>query len=378
MQIATQRSSLALAIALGAAALAPASAVQAKTFETAQAKFQVQVLADGLEHPWGMAFLPDGALLITERPGGLRLFRDGALQAEPLSGLPEVWDSGQGGLLDVTLHPDFPGNPWVYLSYAKPGEGGAGTAVGRGKLEGNGLRDFEVIFELPRKTGRGQHFGSRLVFDREGYLFATIGERGERDRAQDPHDPAGSVLRIHDDGTIPEDNPFADGRAGHPAVYSYGHRNPQGMALHPETGELWVQEHGPQGGDEVNLPRKGGNFGWPVVTHGEEYGGGDIGPADKPGFIAPVFHWTPSIAPSGMAFYDGTVFPEWQGDLFNGSLKFQLVSRLELDGDEVREEERFLEDAYGRIRDIEMGPDGFLYLLTDSGNGLLLRIEPAN
>ncbi|MEX2409554.1 MAG: PQQ-dependent sugar dehydrogenase, partial [Rhodovibrionaceae bacterium] len=273
---------------------------------------------------------------------------------------------------------DFPGNPWVYLSYAKPGEGGAGTAVGRGKLEGNGLRDFEVIFELPRKTGRGQHFGSRLVFDREGYLFATIGERGERDRAQDPHDPAGSVLRIHDDGTIPEDNPFADGRAGHPAVYSYGHRNPQGMALHPETGELGEEEHGPQGGDEVNLPRKGGNFGWPVVTHGEEYGGGDIGPADKPGFIAPVFHWTPSIAPSGMAFYDGTVFPEWQGDLFNGSLKFQLVSRLELDGDEVREEERFLEDAYGRIRDIEMGPDGFLYLLTDSGNGLLLRIEPAN
>lgn len=361
------------------AILALVSVLRAETtFSSDQADFRVQVLAEGLDHPWGMAFLPDGGLLITERPGHLRLYRDGALVDETISGIPEVWDSGQGGLLDVALHPGFPEQPWVYLSYARPGPGGAGTAVGRGRLEAGGLRDFEVLFDLPLKTGRGQHFGSRLVFDREGYLFVTVGERGERDRSQDPHDPAGSVLRIHDDGAIPADNPFADGTEGHPAVYSFGHRNPQGMALNPWSGEIWVQEHGPQGGDEVNITRPGGNFGWPVVTHGEEYGGGRIGPAEKPGYVSPIFHWTPSIAPSGMAFYDGEAFPAWQGDLFNGSLKFRLVSRLELDGDEVVEEERFLEDDFGRIRDIEMGPDGLLYLLTDSGNGLLLRLEPLN
>lgn len=351
-------------------------AAQAERFTTERTEIEVSVLAEGLDHPWGMAFLPDGGLLITERSGKLRRFRDGTLLEAPVEGGPDVWNRGQGGLLDVALHPDFAENRWVYLSYSRPGEGGAGTAVARARLEDGTLRDLELLFDLPRKTTAAQHFGSRLAFDREGYLFVTVGERGARERAQDPHDPAGSVLRLHDDGSIPEDNPFADGEKGHPAVYSYGHRNPQGLALNPFTGEIWEQEHGPQGGDEINIIRPGANYGWPEVTHGEEYGGGRIGPAEAPGFVSPIHDWTPSIAPSGMAFYDGALFPEWRGDLFNGSLKFQLVSRLDLEGDDAVGEERFLEEAYGRIRDVEVGPDGALYLLTDSSDGQLLRIAP--
>ena len=359
------------AVAL-AAAQAPAAA---ETFSTQQADFRVNVLAEDLENPWGMAFLPDGGILITSKPGRLLLYRNGALRQE-IAGVPEVVDSGQGGLLDVALHPNFTEEPWVYLSYSKRGEGGAGTAVARGRLEGNRLTGVELLFELPFKTSGGRHFGSRLVFDREGYLYVTVGERGMSERSQDPHDPAGSVLRLHADGSIPADNPFADGENGHPAVYSYGHRNPQGLAMHPETGRIWEQEHGPQGGDEVNLIEKGRNYGWPEVTHGEHYGGGRIGPDSAPGFEDPKHHWTPSIAPSGMAFYSGDAFPEWDGDLFNGALKFELISRLELDGGEVVGEERFLEDEYGRIRDVETGPDGFLYILTDGGEAMLLRLEP--
>jgi glucose/arabinose dehydrogenase len=355
--------------------VAQAPAAAAETFSTQQADFRVNVLAEDLDNPWGMAFLPDGGLLITSKPGRLLLFRDGTLRGE-IGGVPEVVDRGQGGLLDVALHPNFAEQPWVYLSYAKRGDGGAGTAVARGRLDGDRLTGVELLFELPYKTSGGRHFGSRLVFDRDGYLYVTVGERGMRERAQDPHDPAGSVLRLNADGSIPADNPFADGEDGHPAVYSYGHRNPQGLAMHPETGRIWEQEHGPQGGDEVNLIEKGRNYGWPEVTHGENYGGGRIGPESAPGFEDPKHHWTPSIAPSGMAFYDGDAFPEWQGDLFNGALKFALISRLELDGEEVVGEERFLEDDYGRIRDIEMGPDGLLYVLTDGGRATLLRFEP--
>lgn len=354
------------------------SLAASETFQTEQATFDVTVMVDGLDHPWGMAFLPEGGVLITERSGVLRLFRDGELLEDPVEGVPEVWNRGQGGLLDVALHPNFAETRWVYLSYSRPGEGGAGTAVARGRLEEGRLRDLELLFDLPRKTNSSHHFGSRLAFDRDGNLFVTVGDRGERNRAQDPHDPAGSVLRIHDDGSIPEDNPFADGEKGHPAVYSYGHRNPQGLTLNSFTGEIWEQEHGPQGGDEINVIRPGANYGWPEVTAGEEYGGGRIGPDDAPGFRSPVHNWTPSIAPSGMAFYDGGLFPEWKGDLFNGSLKFQLVSRLEISGEDAVGEERFLEDAYGRIRDVEVGPDGYLYLLTDSSNGLLLRLAPAS
>lgn len=362
----------ACALALAAGATAPAGA---ETFSTEQADFRVNVLAEDLDNPWGMAFLPDGGLLITLKPGKLLVFRDGAVRQE-IGGLPEVVDRGQGGLLDVALHPEFPEEPWVYLSYAKRGEGGAGTAVARGRLEESSLTDVDLLFELPYKTSGGRHFGSRLVFDGEGYLYVTVGERGMRDRAQDPHDPAGTVLRLNPDGGIPADNPFAEGEDGHPAVFSYGHRNPQGLTMHPETGRIWEQEHGPQGGDEINLIEKGRNYGWPEVTHGENYGGGRIGPESAPGFESPKHHWTPSIAPSGMAFYSGDAFPEWQGDLFNGALKFPLVSRLELDGERVVGEERFLEDDYGRIRDIEMGPDGLLYILTDGGGAELLRLEP--
>jgi len=339
--------------------------------------FRVVTLAEGLEHPWGMAFLPDGRILISERPGRLRLVADGRLHPEPLAGLPPVAQHGQGGLLDVALHPDFATNGWVYLSYANRDAEGVGTSVGRGRLAGHALVDGQKLFDLVPRSNAGQHFGSRLVFDRDGLLYITLGDRGERQRAQDLGDHAGSVIRLHDDGTVPTDNPFY-GRAGaRPEIFSYGHRNLQGAALHPVTGELWAHEHGPQGGDEVNVVRRGRNYGWPVITYGKEYVTGfDIGPTHREGMEQPLHYWVPSIAPSGMAFYTGDKFPQWRGNLFVGSLKFRLLVRLELDGEKVIKEERLLRDHIGRIRDVRMGPDGYLYLLTDEANGKLVRLEP--
>jgi glucose/arabinose dehydrogenase len=351
-----------------------------------QATFELVTVAGGLEHPWGMAFLPNGDLLITERAGRLRLLRAGALESpragahepESIAGVPEVYASGQGGLLDVALDPEFAANQLVYLSYAAEGDGGNSTRVARARLGEGRLEDLEVIFTAEPLVSSSKHFGSRLAFDRQNHLFITVGERGQDDRAQDLDDHNGSVIRLHPDGSVPADNPFVGRADARPEIYSYGHRNPQGMAVHPESGAVWTQEHGPRGGDEVNLVRPGVNYGWPVITHGIGYSGFPVGEGThKEGMAQPVHYWDPSIAPSGMAFYTGDAFPEWQGDLFVGALKDQLLARLELDGERVVAEERLLEGAIGRIRDVETGPDGFLYLLTDERDGALYRLEPA-
>jgi glucose/arabinose dehydrogenase len=344
-----------------------------------QDPFNVVTVTDGLKHPWGMAFLPDGGILVTERPGRLRLIKEGKLDPAPIGGLPEIAARGQGGLLDVVLHPQYESNGWIYLSYVSRGKGGFGTEVMRAKLKDHRLVDRELLFRLLPKSKTGRHFGSRLVFDRAGYLFITLGDRGERERAQKLGDHAGSVIRLHDDGRIPEDNPFRSIPGAQPEIFSYGHRNIQGAALHPETGVLWTHEHGPQGGDELNIVSAGANYGWPVITYGKEYvTGWDIGEGThKEGMVQPIHVWTPSIAPSGMAFYTGDRFPGWRGSLFVGALKFQLLVRLELDGERVVKEERYLQGELGRIRDVRSGPDGYLYLLTDARDGKLIRLEPA-
>jgi glucose/arabinose dehydrogenase len=337
-------------------------------------------VVEGLEYPWGLAFLPDGRILVTERPGRLRIVgKDGKLAPQAVAGLPQVAVHGQGGLLDVALHPRFTQNDLVYLSYAARGEGGISTEVARGRLSANRLENVEVIFRQQPKSSSGRHFGSRLVFDREGYLYITLGDRGEMERAQKADDHAGSVIRLHDDGRVPADNPFVGKPGWKPEKYTLGNRNIQGAALHPRTGQLWTHEHGPQGGDEVNVIRAGVNYGWPVITYGVNYGiGTKIGEGThKPGMAQPLHYWVPSIAPSGMAFYTGDRFPAWRGDLFVGALRDQVLVRLKLDGDKIVNEERMLKNVLGRIRDVRSGPDGYLYLLTDESNGVLTRIEPA-
>ncbi|MEM7021373.1 MAG: PQQ-dependent sugar dehydrogenase [Pseudomonadota bacterium] len=341
------------------------------------ASFRVVEVAGGLEHPWGMAFLPSGDVLITERPGRLRILRNGVLDPTPITGLPEIQASGQGGLLDVALDPDFADNQLIYLSYAAFGDGGSGTHVARARLNGGALEDVEVIFEGFMGSG-GRHFGSRLVFDQDGYLYVTLGDRGDADRAQYLGDLAGKVVRLQPDGGVPQDNPFVgDGNAA-PEVFSYGHRNPQGMTVHPETGAIWLVEHGPRGGDEVNVVKEGVNYGWPVITYGRAYSGFSIGEGtEKEGMAQPAHYWVPSISPSGMAFYEGDAFPEWQGDLFVGALSGDLLARLEINGEEVTGEERLIEYTLGRIRDVRIGPDGLIYLLNDQEEGALWRLEPA-
>ncbi|MCH8998386.1 MAG: PQQ-dependent sugar dehydrogenase [Proteobacteria bacterium] len=369
---------LAIAVVVATGPLSGAlGASDGRIFESERHRFRLTVVASGLEHPWGLAFLPDGAMLVTERPGRLRVIRDGVLDPTPVSGVPEVAAVGQGGLLDVALHPRFRDNRLVYLSYAGKGRGGAGTEVARGRLSEGRLEDLEILFAVRPKSRGGRHFGSRLVFDAQGRLYITAGERGDPDRAQDPGDAAGSVIRLTEDGGIPPDNPFV-GRAGaRPEIFSIGHRNPQGLARHPETGRIWAVEHGPRGGDEVNVIEAGVNYGWPVITSGMSYAGFPIGEgSEKPGMAQPVTYWVPSISPSGMAFYTGAAFPAWRGNLFVGALSGRLLVRLELDGERVVHEERLLEELGERIRDVRQGPDGLLYLLTDAPDGALLRLEP--
>jgi aldose sugar dehydrogenase len=346
---------------------------------SAEHDFRVTIMTRGLEHPWGLAFLPDGRRLVTERPGRLRLVEaDGTLDPRPVEGLPPIAAHGQGGLLDVALHPQFAENGWIYWSYAARGAGGTSTEVARGRLVEHRLENVEVLFRQEPKSGGGRHFGSRLVFDREGYLYVTLGDRGEMERSQDMDDLAGKIVRLHDDGRIPADNPFVNQADARPEIYSLGNRNVQGAVLHPVTGELWTHEHGPQGGDEVNVIRAGRNYGWPVITYGVQYvTGTKIGEGThKPGMEQPLHVWTPSIAPSGMAFYQGDRFPRWRGDLFVGALRSQMVTRLRLDGEKVIEEEYLLEGKLGRIRDVRSGPNGYLYLLTDARNGVIARLEP--
>lgn len=333
-------------------------------------------VATGLEHPWGIAFLPDGAMLVTERPGRLRLIRpDGGKTT--ITGTPEVLASGQGGMLDVALHPDFAANRLVYLTWSKAGPGGATTALGRGRLEGSVLAGFEELFVADAWTRAAVHFGSRIVFDGRGHLFIGIGDRGAMHEAQNPANHQGTILRLHDDGRVPADNPFV-GRAGYRSeIYAYGIRSPQGMALHPETGALWENEHGPRGGDEVNLIEPGGNYGWPAITYGINYNGNIISEdTARVGMEQPLLYWVPSIAVSGMTFYTGDRFPNWRGNLFVGALAGQHIRRLVLDGTRITHQEAMLNDLGARIRQIKQGPDGHLYLLTDQSNGAVLRIEP--
>lgn len=339
------------------------------------------VVAKGLEHPWGLAFLPDGRMLVTERPGRMRIVeRDGKLN-EPLAGLPPVVAAGQGGLLDVVLHPQFASNGLVYWSFSEAGDGGAGTAVARGRLDGQRLTDVQVIFrQQPKVGGSNNHFGSRLVWSRDGkHLFVGLGDRFTRkDDAQTLDDHIGKVVRIDADGKPAADNPFAQRAGAKAEIWSYGHRNIQGAALHPGTGELWTVEHGPQGGDELNVPAAGANHGWPVITYGRNYGiGTKIGDGTERADIAPpIRHWVPtSIAPSGMAFLTSERYPGWKGHLFIGALRGAHLVRLELDGKRVVKEEQLLTDRNARIRDVRQGPDGWLYVLTDSPDGQIWRLE---
>ena len=365
---------LAAALILG---LPLAAAAESREFPSEHGKVRVSTVAEGLEHPWGLAFLPDGRMLVTERPGRLRIVAsDGTLSA-PIAGVPRVQARGQGGLLDVALHPRFAENRLVYLSFAEPGSGGASTAVARGRLEGERLHEVEVIFRQAPKVDTGFHYGSRLVFDREGKLFVSTGDRGMQDTAQDLRLGQGKLFRLNDDGTPAPGLPFADRPGTHPGVFSYGHRNIQGMDLHPQTGLLWTHEHGPRGGDEINVARAGRNYGWPVITFGVNYTGTTIGEGltEKAGMEQPLYQWTPSIGVSGMAFYNAERFPAWRGDLFVGGLALTRLERLELDGERVSHREVLIDDWNQRIRDVRQGPDGALYVLTDARNGQLARVE---
>ena len=356
-----------------------AAAERLGTYETAKQRFHLVKVADGLEHPWGLAFLPDGRMLVTERPGRLRIVDGGKLVAEPVSGVPEVWADGQGGLLDVALHPDFAENGLVYLSYASPDDDDeAATAVARGRLVSDRLEDAEELYVALPRDDNGRHFGSRLVFA-DGYLFVTAGDRGDSDRAQELDDPAGSIIRLHDDGRVPDDNPFVGTAGARPELYSVGHRNPQGMTLEAATGRIYAIEHGPKGGDELNLIEPGVNYGWPVITYGKSYMGFKIGEGThKEGMAQPVHYWVPSISPSGLTIYDADRFPAWRGSFFAGALSGELLVRLEVAGGRVVVEERMLEDLEERFRDVRQGPDGLIYLLTDHPDGMLLRMEPAD
>ena len=365
-------------LALCLALFGVAGSAAAQDFATKRGPIRVVTVAKGLDHPWAVAFLPDGRKLVTERPGQLRIVEpDGRLSA-PLGNVPAVAARGQGGLLDVVLDPDFARNRTLYLSYAEPGNGGASTAVARARLGEGRLEEVALIFRQVPKVSGSNHFGSRLAFARDGTLFVTLGERySYREQAQDLSSDLGKIVRINSDGSVPRDNPFVGRPGARPEIWSYGHRNVQGAAIHPTTGALWINEHGAQGGDEVNIPRAGLNYGWPVITLGVDYDGSKIGEGKaKAGMEQPIYSWTPSIAPSGMAFYTADAFPGWRGNLFVGSLKFGLLVRLELAGDSVALEERLLEPIGERIRDVRLGPDGKLYLLTDSSDGRLLRIDP--
>ena len=341
---------------------------------------RVETVATGLERPWGLAFLPDGRMLVTERPGRLRLVGpDGALSA-PLGGVPDVAARGQGGLLDVAIDPAFAENRLVYLSYAEPGEGNtAGTAVARGRLGDGRLENVQVIYRQQPKVQSGGHYGSRLVFGRDGTLWITQGDRQRfSEQAQELGSGIGKVVRINPDGTIPRDNPFVGREGARPEIWSYGHRNIQAAAPHPETGELWTVEHGARGGDELNRPQAGKNYGWPVITYGVNYSGTKIGEgAAREGMEQPVYYWDPVIAPSGMIFYTGDRYPGWTGSALVGSMSPGALVRLTMDGGRIVREERYLGELRERIRDVQQGPDGYVYLVTDAAEGRILRVLPA-
>lgn len=377
-----RRLAIYLASALTLFAIAPASAL-AETYKTDKVSVSAETVVGGLDHPWSLAFLPDGALLVTERSGNMRIVRNGRA-SPPVKGVPKVAATGQGGLLDVVLAPDFARTGRIFFTFSEPGKGGAGTALATAVLARDGdraaLENLTVLISMKKKTGKGQHFGSRIVITPDGKLFVTMGERGDRQRAQDFKDEAGSVLRVNADGTIPPDNPFADGKAGLPQIWSKGHRNPQGAAWDPVTQSLLTVEHGARGGDEINQPAAGKNYGWPVISYGKDYSGAKIGKGTaSKGYEQPLHYWDPSIAPSGLAAYEGDMFPEWKGDLLVGALKFETLVRLDRDEKgKIDGEERMFESAFGRIRDVRVAPDGSIYLLTDASDGEIIRLTRVN
>jgi glucose/arabinose dehydrogenase len=375
---ARRRAGALVAALLAAPALPARAQAESRTVRTALATLEVAEFARGLQHPWGLAFLPEGRMLVTERPGRLRLVEpDGRLSA-PLAGVPTVLAQGQGGLLGVVLSPAFATDRTLFLSYAERTPAGGRTAVARAEFDGSALREVRTIFRQQPDASGGNHWGGQMVFDRDGLLFVTLGDRFSlRDKAQDLGTHLGKIVRIRPDGSVPPDNPFV-GRAGAlPEIWSYGHRNVQGAALHPSTGRLWTHEHGPQGGDELNVVLAGRNHGWPIVTFGREYGTGfRIGEGtEKAGMVPPLLQWTPSIAPSGMAFYGADRIPGWKGQLLVGALAYRSLYRIELDGERVVAQERMLEGIGRRIRDVRVGPDGLVYLLTDEPEGAILRLN---
>ena len=361
---------------------APAFAAAPQELQSEQGTLEVTTVTQGLQHPWALAFLPDRqGMLVTERPGNLRVITADGKRSEPISGVPKVWAKGQGGLLDVVLSPDFKQDRLVYLSYAEGGGAGdkAGTAVGRGRLSDDlkTISDFKVIFRQEPKLSTGNHFGSRLVFDRDGYLFITLGENNDRPTAQDLDKLQGKVVRIFPDGKVPDDNPFVGQSGVRPEIWSYGQRNPQGAALNPWNGTIWENEHGPRGGDEVNIIERGKNYGWPLATHGINYSLQPIPEAkgkSVEGAVDPHHVWEKSPGVSGMAFYDADRFKPWQQNLFIGALVSQELIRLQFDGDKVVHEERLLGELKQRIRDVRQGPDGYLYVLTDDEEGSLYKV----
>jgi glucose/arabinose dehydrogenase len=350
-----------------------------KTFISDKHSYLIETVIEGLEHPWSVEFMPDKKILITERPGRLRIFVNGKL-SEPIKGLPNIKAKGQGGLLDIALDPDFSSNKTLFFSYSAGNMFGIGTEVATARLVNNELKDIKVLFKALPKSKGGRHFGSRLLLTDDNSLYITLGDRGEMDRAQDISDHAGSMIRINKDGSIPENNPFVKNSNAKPEIYTYGNRNIQGIALHPTTNQVWTIEHGPQGGDELNLMRPGINYGWPVITYGVNYGTGTkIGEGThKNRMSQPVYYWVPSIATSSLLFYNGEKFPDWKGNGFVSSLKFGQLARLEMLDNKVIQEERLINGAAGRIREVKEGPDGLLYILIDDTNGKLLRLKPYN
>ncbi len=371
-----------LGFAMGLAIAAEAAASEAPTtVKTQDVTVKVETIASGLEHPWAVAVLPDGGYLVTERPGRMRLVRDGKI-SPPIAGLPPIAARGQGGLLDVELDPGFAASRTLYFTASIAGKGGFGTAVFRAVLssEETKLSDVRRIFLMHRLSTGALQFGSRIAIARDGSLFVSLGDRYEMNRAQDFHDDAGSIIHINADGSIPADNPFADGVKALPEIWSKGHRNPQGIAFDAADGRLYTAEHGARGGDEINAPEAGKNYGWPVITYGRDYSGAEIGVGTaKKGMEQPLFYWDPSIAPGAIAVYRGRMFPEWNGDFIVTALKFALVSRLSRGTDgKITERERMFDGEFGRLRDVVVAPDGALLITTDEDDGALLRVSRAS
>lgn len=357
--------------------LAPHALAKTWSIPSEMRELQVSRVTTGLNKPWSIAFISESEWLVTERGGQLRWVLNGELQSKPVTGLPKISEQGQGGLLDVAIHPEYKENNRIYLSYAAKGKGGFGTDVLVATFKDGSLSDSKVIFSAMPKHRGGRHFGSRLAFDRNNNLYISLGDRGQRDSSQNTRMHAGSIIRLRDDGGVPEDNPFIGNAEVLDSIFSIGHRNVQGMVYDSEQDILWAHEHGPQGGDELNRIMAGQNYGWPVITYGVNYGlGTSIGEgSSKDGMQQPVTYWDPSIAPSGLAVVNSEKFPQWQGNLLVGALKFQLIARLQIENGNVVHEERLLEGQFGRIRDVRQGPDGNLYFLTDSADGAIFRIE---